>query len=211
MQGDRRPPNSHSAATYAWHAGISRSGAVVFVELEQRGQVEIGEDVAVEGEEAVVEIVAQLVGGEADRAGGAAAIGLDGVADRDVRALFLSGERLAQDVGEEAAGEHDLGHPMPRQPLDHVGEKRPVDQRQRRLRHRLEVSGRSRVPSPPTRTIACTRPLGAQRWGRRSPRTRSRPRSGLWRRGSCARRSGAGAPSGSPPLPSPARRTPATR
>ena len=50
------------------------------VGAQQRGQVEVGEDVAVQGEEAVVEALAERVGGEADRPGGAARLGLDHVA-----------------------------------------------------------------------------------------------------------------------------------
>jgi hypothetical protein len=112
-----------------------RARAALGVGAQQRGQVEVGEDVAVEGEEALVKAIAELVGGEADRAGGAAPLGLDHVADRDPGALLLAGERLAQHVGQEATGEHHLGHAVARQPLDHVGEERPVHQRQRRLRH----------------------------------------------------------------------------
>ena len=102
---------------------------------QQRAQVEVGEDVAVKGEKAVLELVAELVGGEADRAGGAERLGLDCIADPQPCALFLAGQRLAQHVGQEAAGEDDLAHPVRGEPLDHVGEERPVDQGQGRLRH----------------------------------------------------------------------------
>ena len=115
------------------------------VGAQQRGQVEVGENVAVEGEEALVQAVAKLVGGEADRAGGAAPLGLDHVGDRDPGSLLLAGQRLAQHVGQEAAGEDDLGYAVARQPLDHVGEEGPVDQRQRRLRHGL---GQRSQPRP---------------------------------------------------------------
>ena len=119
----------------------------------QRGQVEVGEDIAVQGEEAVLEPVAERLGGEADRPGGAAPVGLGHIGELDPAVLALA-QRLAQLVGEEAAGEDRLGHPVGSQPLDHVGEEGPIDQRQRRLRDE-SVSGRRRVPSPPTRTIAC--------------------------------------------------------
>ena len=117
MQADRRP------------------GAALLVGAHQRREVEVGEDVAVEGEEAVLEAVAERVGGEADRPGGAERLGLGDVGDLHPGPLLLVAQRLAQDVGQEAAGEHDLGHPVGGEPLDRVGEEGAVDQRHRRLRH----------------------------------------------------------------------------
>ena len=105
--------------------------------VEQGGQVEVGEDVAVQGEEAIVELGAERVGGEADRARGAQRARLGDVADPGATAVLVAAERLAQHVGQEAAGEHHLPHAVPGQPLDHVGEERPVDQGQRRLGHGL--------------------------------------------------------------------------
>ena len=63
-------------------------------------------------------------------------LGLGDVADPRPGRSPLA-QRLAQDVGQEPAGKHDLGHAVACQPLDHVGEEGPVDQGQRRLRDRL--------------------------------------------------------------------------
>ena len=125
-----------------------RARPALLVGAQQRGQVEVGEHVAVEGEEAVLEPVAELVGGKADRAGGAAPLGLDHVGDRDPGPLLLAGQRLAQDVGQEAAGEHDLADAVARQPLDHVGEEGPVDQGQGRLGNGLGQRPQPRSLAP---------------------------------------------------------------
>ena len=77
---------------------------------QQRAQVEIGEHVAVERQEAILEVIAELIGGEADGARGPQRRRLGHVADADARPLLLA-QRLAQDVGQEAAGEHDLRRP----------------------------------------------------------------------------------------------------
>ena len=104
---------------------------------DQGGQVEIGEDVAVEGQEAVVESVGELGGGEPDRAGRAQRLRLGDVADPDAGTLLLAGECLAQDIGQEPTREDDLGDAVGGQPLDRVGEQRPVDQGEGRLRDSL--------------------------------------------------------------------------
>ena len=122
-----------------------RRGIPVLVGPQKRAQVEVGEHVAVEGEETILELVPEGVGGEADRPGGAQRLGLGDVADPHPRPLLLAIESRLQHVGQESAGKHHLGHPVPRQPLDHVGEKGPVDQRQRRLRH---VRGQGPQPRP---------------------------------------------------------------
>ena len=122
--------------------GDGRGGAPLLVGGEQRAQVEVGEDVAVEREEALAEVRAELVGGKADRAGGAQRLGLGDVADPRPGALFVA-ERFAQDVGQEPTGEDDFLDPVAGQPLDHVGEKGAIDQGQRRLR-----DGRGQRPEP---------------------------------------------------------------
>ena len=104
--------------------------AALLVSPQQRGQVEVGEDIAVERQEAVFEAIAELVGGKTNRTGGAPSLRLDHVGDPHPRPLLLTAQRLAQDVGQEAAGEHDLVNAVPGQPLDHVGKKGPVDQSQ---------------------------------------------------------------------------------
>ena len=114
----------------------SGTGAAPRVSVEQGGQVEVGEDVAVQREEAIVELGAERVGGVADRARRAQRARLGDVADPGATVVLVP-QRLAQHVGQEAAGEHHLPHPVPGQPLDHVGEERPVDQRQGGLGHGL--------------------------------------------------------------------------
>ena len=115
---------------------------------QQRGEVEVREHVAVEGEEAIVQVVAEHVRRMADGAGGAAPLGLDDEANRGPRPLLLAGERLAQDVGQEAAGEDHLADAVPGEPLDHVGEEGAVDERQRRLRHGLGQRPQPRPLAP---------------------------------------------------------------
>ena len=64
----------------------------------QCADVEVGEHVAVEGEEALTELLTELVGRKADRAGRSHRLGLDHIADAGPEVLALA-ERLAQDVG----------------------------------------------------------------------------------------------------------------
>ena len=97
--------------------------------VHQRGQVEVGEHVAVEREEAVLE----QVGGELDRSGRAARLGLLDVAQPRPPGDLVA-ERRAELIRQEAAGEDDLVDAVPGEPVDHVSEKRPVDQRDDRLR-----------------------------------------------------------------------------
>jgi len=103
------------------------------VAAQQGAEVEVSEEVAVERQEALAEPPAERLGGEPDRAGGAARLGLDDVGE--AHPAVLVPQLGAQHVGQEAAGEYHLLDPMRRQPLDHVGEKGPVDDGQRRLRH----------------------------------------------------------------------------
>ncbi len=105
------------------------AGAAGDVLVHQRGQVEVGERVAVEREEAILEQVL----GELDRARGAAGLGLLDVA-QSRPAGDLVAERGPELVGQEAARHHDLLHPVPRHPVDHVAQERPVDQWDDRLR-----------------------------------------------------------------------------
>jgi len=96
------------------------------VEAHQRGQVEVGEDVAVEGQEAT----GKLLGRELDRTRGPARLGLLDVAKPGRPTLT---EHLAHLVRLESACQHHLVHPMATQPVDHVGEKRAAGERHHRL------------------------------------------------------------------------------
>ena len=108
--------------------------AALGVGPQQGAQVEVGEDVAVKRQEAVLKAGPDRRRGEADRPGGTERLGLGDVANPHAAALALA-KLLAQDARQEAAGEHHVAHPVGRQPLDHVGEKGSVDEGQRRLGH----------------------------------------------------------------------------
>ena len=90
---------------------------------------QVGEHVAVEGEESVVEQVL----GELDAAGGAAGFGLGQVAEPGSTGLTLAQYRLEL-VGEEAAGEDDVIDAVECKPFDHEGQKGPVHEGEDRLR-----------------------------------------------------------------------------
>jgi hypothetical protein len=110
------------------------------VEAHERGQVEVGEHVAVQGEESLL----QMRRGEPDRAGGAARLRLRDPGETGTAGLTVA-EDLPKGVGQEAAGEDDLLDTVAVEPLDQVGEEGAVHQRQDRLRDRL---GQRAQPRP---------------------------------------------------------------
>ncbi len=95
------------------------------------GQVDVGEHVAVEHQEAFVEH--RL--GELQRAGGAARVGLLDEAQADPEPGAVA-EHVANAGGEEAAGHDDVLDAVHTQPFEHVRDEGPVDQRHDGLRDR---------------------------------------------------------------------------
>ena len=108
-----------------------RLGPRVLVLRDQGTEVEIAEHVAVQDEKAIAEHVL----GEADRAGGPAGVGLLCIADLDA-GLELR-ERPLHLLGQEAAGDDHVVHPVALEPVDHVGDVRAAGQREHRLRDRV--------------------------------------------------------------------------
>ena len=104
-------------------------GLPPLVGLPQRGQVEVGQHVAVQREETLLEVGRRKL----DRARGAERLRFDQVAQPRAAAGAVS-EHFLELVGKEAAGEHDLVNAVRSQPIDHVAEERPVDQGQDRFR-----------------------------------------------------------------------------
>ena len=79
-------------------------------------EVEVGEDVAVQRQEALAEPLAEGVGGEADRAGGAARLGLDHVGEPHPFVLVLAElGRAARRAGSRRRGRSR----RPRAPASH--------------------------------------------------------------------------------------------
>ncbi len=105
-----------------------RPGALVLGELG--GEVEVGEHVAVEQQEALVEH--RL--GELQRPRRAARVGLldEAQADPEPRAVA---QHVAHRGGEEAAGHDHVLDAVRAQPFDHVHDERPVHERHERLGH----------------------------------------------------------------------------
>ena len=101
---------------------------VLVVEVDDRAEVDVGEHVAGDHEEALVE----LVHGVAHRAGGAERRLLGGV-DHAHAELGAVAEVGADGVGQEGDGDDDLVEAVPLQQVDDVLHHRPVDQRQHRL------------------------------------------------------------------------------
>ena len=193
-----------------------RPRPALLVGAQQRAQVEVGEDVAVEGEEALVELVAEL---RRRRSGSRPAVpqrlGLGHVADPRPRPARPRRSASRSTSGRKPQARTTSSTPCAAEPLDHVGEEGPVDQRQRRLRHRR---GQRPQPRPfaadqDDRLHQLSRALAVGGLDRAADalvleaRRRAAPRS----RGSCGRRRSAAAPSAPPPRPSRARRTRATR
>ena len=102
---------------------------VLVVEVDDLVEVDVGEHVAGDHEEALVE----LVHGVADRAGRAERLLLGGV-DHPHAELGAVAEVGADVVGQEGDGDHDLVEAVALQQLDDVLHHRPVGQRQHRLR-----------------------------------------------------------------------------
>ena len=111
--------------------GERDDGAGLVVLALKRGQVEVGEHVSVEDQEAVRE--QSPVGREAQRATGAERLVLLDVGDRRA-AGDLVAERSAQVLGAKAAGHHHLADPVAAEPVDHVADERAVDEGNRGLR-----------------------------------------------------------------------------
>ena len=109
----------------------ARAGALVLGELG--GQVDVGQHVAVEHEQALLEH--PLVEREAHRAGGAQRLLLDHVAQ--AHAVVDVAEHPLDAVGHEAAGEDHLVHAVAVQPVEHEGQERPPGQRHHRLGGRV--------------------------------------------------------------------------
>ena len=118
---------------------------------DERGDVEVGDDIAVEREERVVD--PGELGGETDRSGGVERLGLDGVAQLDAP------HRPSGNAARNGSG---------RNPSASVTVVTSPRSRRRTRRVMIgslptvsidlgtvSVSGRSRVPNPPTRTMAC--------------------------------------------------------
>ena len=129
-------------------------------ERDQRGDVEVGEHVAVGDDERVVD--ARDVGREADGPGGVERLGFDRVAQRHAGAAAV-GEGLDERLGLEAERQRDLGDAAARQgstsrsmmgrwPTGSIGLGMVL------------VSGRSRVPNPPTSTTARISPSWLPSW-----------------------------------------------
>ena len=105
-----------------------RPGALVLRDLG--AEVDVGEDVAVEHEEAVVE---QRLG-ELQRAAGAERLGLLDVAQAHAERRAVA-EHVAHAGGHVPAGHDDVVDAVAAQPVEHEGDERPVDERDDRLGH----------------------------------------------------------------------------
>ena len=105
--------------------------ALVVVELDQVGEVEVGERVAGDDEEGVV---AQQVLGVLDAAGRAERRLLGGVVQRHAE-VFAVAEVVAHQAGQELHGDHGLGEAVPRQQPQDVLHDRLVDDGEQRLGH----------------------------------------------------------------------------
>ena len=102
---------------------------VLVVEVDDAGEVDVGEHVAGDHEEALVE----LVHGVADRAGRAQRLLLGGV-DHPHAELGAVAEVGADVVGQVGDGDHDVVEAVPLQQLDDVLHHRLVGQREHRFR-----------------------------------------------------------------------------
>ena len=111
-----------------------RFGAEPPVLGDEGGDVEVGDDVAVDRQERVVDSGA--LGGEADRSGGVERLGLDGVAQLDTSATTV-GKRGAERIGEIAERQRHRGDAGAFEPAGQAGDDRLVTDRQHRLRHRV--------------------------------------------------------------------------
>ena len=182
-----------------------RLRAALLVQRELGGDVEVGEHVAVEHQEPLVE---QRLG-ELQRAAGAERLRLLDIAQADpVRAPVA--EHVAHARREEPARHHDVVDAVAAQPVEHERDERAVDERDDRLRH---GGGQRAQPRP--------LPAGEdQRLHQPAPFREGRPIASYEQagggaprrgRGSCARRSAASRASSRRPRRGRARGTPATR
>ena len=86
------------------------------MQLDQGAEVEVGEHVAVEHQEALVEEAL----GEPDRAGRAARLGLLDVAQTRPPVTALAERRPARRLRRKPHAMHDVVDTVARQPVDHV-------------------------------------------------------------------------------------------
>ena len=101
---------------------------------DEGGGVEVGDDVAVDRQERVVD--AGALGREADRAGGVERLRLDGVAQLDTSATTV-GEGGAERIGEIPERQRHRGDTGALETAGQAGDDRLVTDRQHRLRHRV--------------------------------------------------------------------------
>ncbi len=99
---------------------------------DQRGDVEVGDDVAVHDDERVVD--ARVLGCEPDRAGGVEWFGLDGVVEPGAAAMAVR-ERLQERLGLEPERQGHVGDATLDEAADEPGDHRLVTDREHRLRH----------------------------------------------------------------------------
>ena len=132
------------------------------------GDVEVGEDVAVEHQEPPVDT--RRRGREADGAGRVERLGLDRVVQAGAGAVVRG--RRRERVRPVPEREHHVVDAVVDEVADDVIDHRPVHDREHLL-GRGVVSGRSRVPNPPTRTTARIGPAPVVPWSGR--RGRGRP------------------------------------
>ena len=111
-------------------------GLALLVDAHDLGQVDVGERVAGDDEEGVVELVARVP----DRAGGAERRFLDGVLDRDPEPLAVA-EVAADRLRHERHGHDHLVEAVLLEQLDDVLHARLADDRH----HRLRLVGRQRA------------------------------------------------------------------
>ncbi len=108
--------------------GQRGQGVVLLVELQHGGEVDVGQHVARNHQEALRELVA----GVAHRTGRAERRLLGGV-DHAHAELGAVAEVAADGIGQEGDGDHDVGDAVAPQQRDDVLHHRPADQRQHRL------------------------------------------------------------------------------
>jgi hypothetical protein len=98
--------------------------------LDLRGQVDVGQHVAVEHQEALV----QERLGVLERAGGPARLRLLDEAQPDAELLAVA-QDVADARGQEPAAEDHVVDAVAPEPLEHVDDERAVDERDHRLGH----------------------------------------------------------------------------
>ena len=101
-------------------------GRMLPMEIDERGDVEIGQDIAVGDDERVVD--SAEVGGESDRARSVERFGFDGVAQRDAVA-FAAREGFDKRLRPEPEGEGDFGDAAFGEVVDEAFDDRHVPDR----------------------------------------------------------------------------------